>query len=437
MEYEPQDNVDSLHPKQLDMVLGEQDPLLRDFEKIMRVIPSNETGHDTFNIHDYPAKFMPQYPRIFIEHFSKSGDLVVDPMCGAGTTLAEACLQSREAYGADIDPVACLISQVAITPLEPDTLESYRKKLYRVLADAFESNQQETIALPSDTDYPNALLWFRPEVLKELLLIRNSILETKAEDKLKNFALICLSSVTRSVSNADPRDIFPERDKEQPVRERKDTLREFQYTFVENMKKVASFSTKVNYEARGQVKMEDARCLSVLDNSADLVFTSPPYCYAIDYARVHQLSTLLFIMSNEQLRGHRRKYIGTDRVPISTRLDSFDGFSFAENEIRQVYNEDRKSGVVLYRYFSDMYQVTRECFRILKPGGHLVYVIGNSTIRKTPFKTAEVLAAICQEAGFRVDRTLERPYYAYRMMRKRNIQSNTIKADLFIVTRKQ
>jgi hypothetical protein len=156
----------------------------------------------------------------------------------------------------------------------------------------------------------------------------------------------------------------------------------------------------------------------------------------MDYARVHQLSTLLFIMDNRALREHRRRYIGTDRVTRNGQLDSFDGFSFAEEQIHDVYAQDKKYGVILYQYFSDMHKVTLEAFRILKRGGHLIYVIGNSTVKRTEFRTDRVLTEICRGAGFEIERTLERPYYAYRMMRKRNVQSNTIKADIFIVARK-
>jgi DNA modification methylase len=416
--------------------MGQENTLDGDFERILRMVPGNETGYDTFNIHDYPAKFMPQYPEIFIRHYSEEHQLVVDPMCGSGTTLIAACLQNRRAYGVDIDPVASLIASVAITPLNPEALSDYRQRLNRHITQVFKQKRQERIDLPTDEEYPNALLWFRPEVLRELLVIRDVILKTDAEAPYRNFALLCLSSIVRQVSNADPRDIFPERDAAVPVRERKDVHAHFQRALFDNAKRVVAFSENVGYETRVRVVQGDARHLEIEDASVDLVFTSPPYCYAMDYARVHQLSTLLFIMDNRALREHRRRYIGTDRVTRNGQLDSFDGFSFAEEQIHDVYAQDKKYGVILYQYFSDMHKVTLEAFRILKRGGHLIYVIGNSTVKRTEFRTDRVLTEICRGAGFEIERTLERPYYAYRMMRKRNVQSNTIKADIFIVARK-
>ncbi len=422
--------------KQLELQIQKEVTLDTDFERILRMVPSNETGYDTFSIHDYPAKFMPQYPEIFVRYYSSEGQLVVDPMCGSGTTLIEACLQNRRGYGVDIDPVANLIASVALTPLHLDEVTEYRQKLMQNIKHAFEKGRLNGIALPNDEEYPNALLWFRSEVLKELITIRDVIFATETENSLRDFALLCLSSIVREVSNADPRDIFPERDATMPVRERKDVFAHFQRAFHDNASRVLAFSEKVGFESRARIVHGDARHMELENQSADLVFTSPPYCYAMDYARVHQLSTLLFIMNNAALREHRRRYIGTDRVARKDQVDSFEGFSFAEKRIRQVYDEERKYGVILYRYFSDMHQVTLEAFRVLKSGGHLIYVIGNSTVKKTEFRTDQVLTEICKEAGFEIERTFERPYYAYRMSRKRNVQSNTIKADVFIVARK-
>lgn len=422
--------------KQLELLNGEARTLDADFARIQRMLPGAVTGQDTFNIHDYPAKFMPQFPEIFIRHYTQPEQLVVDPMCGSGTTLIAACLQNRRAYGVDIDPIASLIASVASTPLDPETLSEYRTRLNREIARAFEEGEQDELALPSDEEYPNALLWFRPEVLRELLVIRNVILRVAADEEYRKFALLCLSSIVRAVSNADPRDIFPERDAAKPVRERQDVYAHFQRAFHDNARRVLAFSEKVDLKQCATVVQGDARSLDLHDAAADLVFTSPPYCYAMDYARVHQLSTLLFIMDNQALREHRRKYIGTDRVARNGELESFEGFVFAEKRIRQVHAEDKKYGVILYQYFSDMHKVTREAFRVLKQGGHLVYVIGNSTVKKTEFRTDDVLTQICREVGFVIERTLERPYFAYRMTRKRNVQSNTIKADVFIVARK-
>lgn len=416
---------------------GPKDSLKSDFQGILRMIPSGESDYTSHNIHPYPAKFLPHYPSIFIKHLTKEGDVVVDPMCGAGTSLIEACLAKRMSYGMEIDPIAYLISKVSVTPLKEKTLKEYETILIARLQTLFAKKSFRSIRLPTQEEYPNYDIWFREDVLKQLLLIRDTIHKIFKSAAYKNFALLCLSSIVRQVSNADPRDIFPQRDRSQKVRAKKDVLIEYRKAFKRNKKRLLEFSIYVPYPKRGRVTFGDARQMPYENNFANLVFTSPPYAYAIDYARVHQLSTLLFIMANNQFKLHRRKYIGTDRVSLTNSFPlHFDGFKFAKEAILNVLTKDKKCGLVLHNYFRDMAVVTKECYRIVKPGGCLVYVIGNSTIKKTPFFTDEVFISIAKEVGFRIERTLKRPYYAYRMSRARNIQSNTIKSDVFIIARK-
>ncbi len=54
----------------------------------------------------YRGNWAPQIPRNVILKYSKEGDLVLDPMVGAGTTLVETKLLNRNAIGIDINPAA-------------------------------------------------------------------------------------------------------------------------------------------------------------------------------------------------------------------------------------------------------------------------------------------------------------------------------------------
>lgn len=412
------------------------DSLEDEFQSLMRHIPSAEADYASHGLHAYPAKFLPHYPNVFIRHFSKKGDLVLDPMCGAGTTVIEACLQNRRAYGVDIDPIAALTARVSITPIPELELRDFESDVFDDIGKRLSSGYASEVGLPSEEEFPNVEIWFREPVLRELLVVRDAILESGASAALTDFGLLCLSSIVKLVSNADPRDIFPERDLDNPVRERKDVVTELRKAFHDNRVKLIEFSQRVNWERRGEVHRGNATALQLDDDSVDLIFTSPPYAYAMDYARVHKLSTLLISMSNEKFLEYRRQYVGTDRVSVNYPLDSFEGFEFAEEQIRDVHADRRKLGVILHRYFSDLYAITQECRRVLKPGGYLIYVIGNSTVRGTKFRTDKVLAGICDSVGLNEKGRLERPYYAYRMARKRNVQSNTIKADIFLITTK-
>jgi modification methylase len=52
----------------------------------------------------HPAKMLPAIARHAIERYSHPGELVLDPMCGIGTTLVEAIHLGRSAIGVELEP---------------------------------------------------------------------------------------------------------------------------------------------------------------------------------------------------------------------------------------------------------------------------------------------------------------------------------------------
>lgn len=52
----------------------------------------------------HPAKMLPDVARYAIAHYTQPGDLVLDPMCGIGTTLVEAVHLGRRAVGVEYEP---------------------------------------------------------------------------------------------------------------------------------------------------------------------------------------------------------------------------------------------------------------------------------------------------------------------------------------------
>ncbi len=52
----------------------------------------------------HPAKMLPEVVRHAVTHYTEPGDLVLDPMCGIGTTLVEAVRLGRRAVGVEYEP---------------------------------------------------------------------------------------------------------------------------------------------------------------------------------------------------------------------------------------------------------------------------------------------------------------------------------------------
>src|SRR5262252_10210187 len=77
----------------------------------------------------YRACFKPQLPRFFIERLTRPGDVVYDPFMGRGTTLVEAALLGRVAFGNDINPLSVVMTRPR---LNPPTLEDVAARLKAV-----------------------------------------------------------------------------------------------------------------------------------------------------------------------------------------------------------------------------------------------------------------------------------------------------------------
>src|SRR5260370_20191625 len=71
----------------------------------------------THNFYRYPARFSPLFVREVIRHYSRPGEVVLDPFMGGGTTIVEAIALGRKAIGVDLNSLAHFVSTVKTTPL--------------------------------------------------------------------------------------------------------------------------------------------------------------------------------------------------------------------------------------------------------------------------------------------------------------------------------
>ncbi|HVB27143.1 MAG TPA: DNA methyltransferase [Mycobacteriales bacterium] len=63
----------------------------------------------------HPGKMLPAIARTAITAYTQPGDLVVDPMCGIGTTLVEAVHLGRDAIGVEYEPTWAALATANVT----------------------------------------------------------------------------------------------------------------------------------------------------------------------------------------------------------------------------------------------------------------------------------------------------------------------------------
>ena len=67
----------------------------------------------------------------YIEHYSKKGDIVLDPFVGSGVTAIEALKRGRKAIAIDLDPIATFITRMTLKPINLKKFEEAFKQIER------------------------------------------------------------------------------------------------------------------------------------------------------------------------------------------------------------------------------------------------------------------------------------------------------------------
>jgi DNA modification methylase len=87
-----------------------------------------------YNIHSYHQGKKPHDAiRQYIHHYTRPGDLVLDPFCGSGGTALAALMEGRKAIAIDRSPAATFITKNYCTPVDPAALRRAFESLKRQL----------------------------------------------------------------------------------------------------------------------------------------------------------------------------------------------------------------------------------------------------------------------------------------------------------------
>lgn len=332
------------------------------FERLNEFFCDLESCEDktpgTHGLHPYPAKFIPHIPRTVLGELSKPGDLVVDPMCGSGTTLVEAAIAGRPTIGIDINPIATLVSRAKTTPLS-----AYAQKRLRRLADLI-----DVVDTPSKVIIPefrNRQHWYDDRVSAAIAHTLTLINELDEPDE-RTFARCALSAVLVSVSRQDsetrwvrtdravaPADVYG-----RVARRLRDSLMRAEQ-YCESARAPVSVITA------------DARAMPVADSSASLVMTSPPYANSHDYYLYNKL---------------RLFWLGYQVAPVQN----------AEFGSRNKHSDMKQP---IDHYLDAMISIFAESSRIVRRNGHVCFVVGDAVIRGEFFDMGLILEPVAASAG--------------------------------------
>jgi SAM-dependent methyltransferase len=357
-------------------------------------------GHLTAThlLHAFAARCPPPLARWAIETFTDPGGSVLDPMCGSGTTLVEAALGGRQGWGADIDPLARMISLAKATLVPAAAVETLAERV---------EHRAGRFADPGwRPELPRLDYWFRADVASDLAKLRRMVVALTDDGPLRRLAWTVFSSlIVGRTSVANARDLVHSRHHFRPWAEDPKSIDRFVAGLHRAAKFMGEYATllpKSHYQS-GMVGL-DARRLDLANDSADLTFFSPPYVAALDYPRAHAFAVAWLAdvlgTNTDAYREHARNYIGTDRAALTeaTKTQPLPPRSECppvDAAVRALASVPERAWVVA-RYFANMALVFAEVARVTRPGGHAVVVVCPSNIRKVRVPTNEIFEVSAQ-----------------------------------------
>lgn len=355
----------------------------------------------THGIHKFPAKFFPELPRWLIKRYSQEGDNILDPFSGSATSNIESLLNRRNSIGIDIDPFSRFLGEVKTTPLNEYDLKQMHDYL---LAMMIEFNSSK-VKFEDIVDFPYRDNWFKSDIVLEIAYIKKKILGVNCKQNIKNYFLVCLSSIIRAVSNAD------DNCTRTVVRKKLNknvyssfALKSFVKTILINTPKFIQFSDICPNEYVSRFPIMDARKIDYDENTFDFAVTSPPYVNAVDYPRTHQLELYWLDFARGSLTPLKKQHVGTESVSIED-YKSFHSFNIPsiDEPLFRIFTSDRRRSFIAYKYLIDMLENLKEVHRVLKPGSRYAIVVGNNKIRGVVFESWKYLMRLSEQTGFNIE----------------------------------
>ena len=245
------------------------------------------TRYSTHGIHEYKGKFNPQIVHAIANIFGvQRGHKVLDPFDGSGTTIVECAHAGIEAYGTDINPLACLIANTKVAALKMD-VEEASVRLYELKRTL---SQPMTINIPEGDERLKYLSnWIPMEILCMLESIRNEV--ENDDPTIRNFFLVVASDLIRDYSYQEPSDLR--------IRRRKSPMPEVSFLeaylqkaskYLQKIEQAQSVEDKSFFPDNHALNCDIKYAKPFGDIKFDAAITSPPYVTALPYIDTQRIS---------------------------------------------------------------------------------------------------------------------------------------------------
>lgn len=299
---------------------------VRDGDPVRLEIPhAAPTSYLTHGLFRYVGKLPPPLTAWLLDNYTCAGDVVLDPMCGGGTTAIEAVSSGRTSHGFDINPISRLVTE-AVSTVPPEM----------ALVDFAHTVIHEAAKTPPPAQLAR---YYSPEaygVLAEGLRRASTAAES-----------VLVLSIARSASFANTKKINTVVD---PTKKPK-SAHELLYAAAIKWEAALGQLATTN-PAQSTIGAASASSVPMPDESVDFVLLHPPYLTNTAFSEVTQLQLLL---------------MGHDPIKLRNKELAYRGSYF------HVPNGLRK-------YLIGWSHAIGEAARVLRPRGHIAVINGDGRI---------------------------------------------------------
>ena len=318
-------------------------------EFVIRELQSVNNPRSVHGIYPYRGKISALDAEQILAQMPK-GSVVLDPFCGSGTIVYEGIKYGLNTMGIDANPIAVALSNGKIhIPSEMSEVENEVKKII--------DNSLILKNYPAAPEYPQSL--FHEKSLDEIM--RASVFYEGMSDYVKACFLGAIALTARGCNGY--------KWTSSTVGKNMESKRYIPFYDKLKQKVKKHFSPLPNQSI---VYYEDTRNLDnfIKENSIDFIFSSPPYFDCLDYTAYY--ARIVYDI------------LGCERINIRSRL------------IQNFEN-----------YHKDMELVLNKLYKVLKPGGQMIFVVGDKKIHGKIINGAEFFQKISPFDNYNI---IERSY---------------------------
>jgi hypothetical protein len=312
--------------------------------------------------------------------------------------LIEASLLNREPIGFDIDPLSLIIGKAKFQKFSPILAVDLAHLVLKEAKERFDFHK-DTLISELKERFDNETLsfldhWFLKETQLELLALIREI-EKLEDEAVKQFMMLIFSGIiiTKSGGVTMAYDLAHTRPHRVLSKKPNSSFQEFSKRLFKNLQKFKKLPPSKVF-----LKEANAKNMPLDDESIDLILTSPPYANnAIDYMRAHKFSLVWFGYKITDLKQIRKTYLGSEST---SNFQFIDLPGYSNFKVIQLKKINEKKGRALHRYYSEISEVTKEMYRVLKHGTACVIIVASSVLSGLDVETHLCLAEIGQTHGF-------------------------------------